>query len=254
MTDRSIRKILHFGERYKREYLRPVSKEALERDWYGGLRLFLSDSFYQGRLDEVSERVETAAIGVLNKYFSGCDISALKCCDFDSLLQDLLAVIGKGKVGKKRDAQMVVGIFRFVSQLQEENLTRYSTAAIERGSIQQLSNELQGITGIGPKISSLYLRDLVDIYDLENRIAPEDLRFLQPIDVWVRRLAGKTGIIGDGQLSDAEIQKEIVRVCRDLGVSALRFNQGAWYLGKNAFEILIENLDGVACSDPRGAF
>jgi hypothetical protein len=244
VKDQAIRKLLHFGERYRNEYLRPVSKEDLERDWYGGLSLFLSDSFYQGRLDEVSEKVEKAARAVLDKCFCGHDVSALTGCDFDSLLRDLLAVIGKGKVGKGRDAEMVVEIFRFVSRLPEEkNLTRYSVAAIEHGDIQTLREGFMGIRGIGPKIASLYLRDLVDIYDLESKITSEDLGFLQPIDVWVRRVAHKTGILGDEKLSDADIQKRIVCVCRGLGVSALRFNQGAWYLGKNAFEILVETLD-----------
>jgi hypothetical protein len=252
VKDQAIRKLLHFGERYRDEYLRPVAKEGLERDWYGGLSLLLSNSFYQGRLDEVSERVENAAKAVLDKYFLGRDVSALTGCDFDLLLRDLLAVVGKGKVGKGRDAEMVVGIFRFVSQLPEQkNLTRYSIAAIEQGDIQKIHDGFMGIRGIGPKIASLYLRDLVDIYDLENKISPEDFGFLQPIDVWVRRVARKTGIVGDEKLSDPDIQKDIVRVCRELGISALRFNQGAWYLGKNAFEILVENLDSMPLPDSR---
>jgi hypothetical protein len=67
---------------------------------------------------------------------------------------------------------------------------------------------------------------------------------LQPVDVWVRKVARKTGIINDG-VSDEEIKKSILRVCQEAGVSALRFNQGVWYLGKNAFDIVIENLDNI---------
>ena len=253
MKDQVIRNIVQFGERYVTEYLKPVSKKSLEGDWYGGANLLLSYSFYQARRDEVSSKVEKAATGVLDNHFSGRDFSALRGCDFDSLKRDLLAVIGKGKVGKTRDAEMVVGILRFISQLPGENLTRYSVAAIEQGDVKKLYKDLIGIRGIGPKIASLYLRDLVDIYDLENKIAPEDLALLQPVDVWVRRVACKTGIVASEQMSDLDIQKSIVRVCGELGVSALRFNQGAWYLGKNAFEILIENLGSIQLRRPEAS-
>jgi endonuclease III len=251
MKEQAIRNVVHLGEvryraeRYTTEYLKPVSKDSLERDWYGSIYLLLSTSFYQARLDEVSSKVEKAAMAVLDGHFNGRDFSALTGCDFVSLKGDLLAVIGKGKVGKARDAEMVVEILRFVSQLPGENLTCYSVTEIERGDIKKLYNDLMGIRGIGPKIASLYLRDLVDIYNLESKIAAEDLPLLQPIDVWVRRVARKTGIVDNEQLADVDIQKDIVRVCRELGISALRFNQGAWYLGKNAFEILVDKLDSI---------
>lgn len=35
---------------------------------------------------------------------------------------------------------------------------------------------------------------------------------------------------------------DTVEVCRD-SVSPIEFNQGAWYIGANAFEILIEQFD-----------
>jgi endonuclease III len=244
MNEEAIKKVLQFGERFRNEYLPRTWKTRVENDWYGGISLLISRAFYQGRRDEVSEMVEKAAAPVLDRYFDGKDISILKGFDFDALKSALMAVIGKGKVGKERDADMVVDIFRFVSRLPEENLARYSVAAIELGDIKKLYKDLMDITSIGPKIASLYLRDLVDVYDLESKIAPGDLVLLQPVDVWVRKVARKTGIINDG-VSDEEIKKSILRVCQEAGVSALRFNQGVWYLGKNAFDIVIENLDNI---------
>ena len=117
----------------------------------------------------------------------------------------------------------------------------------ERGDIRKLYKDLMDITSVGPKIASLYLRDLVDLYDLESEIAPEDLALLQPVDVWVRKVVWKTGIVSNGA-SDSEIQKNILEVCQKAGVSALRFNQGVWYLGKNAFEIVVANLQIIEVS------
>jgi hypothetical protein len=244
MKQEAIKKVVYFGERYKNEYLQTNAKkkETFEREWYGGLSLLLSYSFLQGRLDKVSEMVEKKARAVLDKYFRGRDLSAMKTRDFDSLLAQLLTVIGKGKVGKARDAHMVVEIFRFVSRLPEENLSRYSVSTIKKDTIQKLYNELNNIMGVGPKIACLYLRDLVDIYDLEANISQEDLRFLQPIDVWVRKVACKVGLVSETE-PDVNIQNNIVRVCNELGISSLRFNQGAWYLGKNALDIVVKNLE-----------
>ncbi len=243
MNERTMQQIIAFGERYRRELLADVSKEYLETDWYRGVSLFLACSFYQGRRDEVSERVAWGAMSVLEGRFKNTDFTALTHCDFEALTSDLSTVIGRGKVGKARDVQMIVGILKFVAQLPEENFTRYSVAEIRKGNVRKLYEDLMGIMQIGPKIASFYLRDLVDIYDLESALRAVDLGFLQPIDVWVRRVALKTGIIADEKLSETTIRERIVGACRAHEVSAFRFNQGAWYLGKHAFEILIDHLD-----------
>ena len=244
MNEQAIQKVLQFGERFSNEYLPRTWKARLEKDWYGGVALLISRGFYQGRRDEVSEMVERAAGPVLDRNFDGKQFSILNGFDFDALKTELMAVIGKGKVGKERDAEMVVDMFRFVSRLPAENLAQYSVSAIERGDIRKLYKDLMEITSVGPKIASLYLRDLVDLYDVEGKIAPEDLVLLQPVDVWVRKVARKTGIVSDGA-SDSEIQKSILEVCKKAGVSALRFNQGVWYLGKNAFDIVVANLETI---------
>lgn len=244
MNEHAIKNVLQFGERFSNEYLPRSWKNRLEKDWYGGVSLLISRAFYQGRRDEVSEMVEKAAAPVLDRNFDGKQFSVLNGFDFDALKGDLLAVIGKGKVGKERDADMVVGIFRFISGLPEEYLAQHSVSAIKRGDIRKLYTDLMDITSVGPKIASLYLRDLVDLYDLESKVSPEDLVLLQPVDVWVRKVAQRTGIVNNGA-SDNEIQKSILQVCQKAGVSALRFNQGVWYLGKNAFDIVLANLETI---------
>lgn len=253
MKEETIRKILYFGDQYKKKLDRSFQKDHLERDWYNGLSLFLNHSFYQGRRDDVSEKVERAAMPVLDRCFKNQDTSALANCNFDLLSHDLAAVVGKGKVGKERDVRMVVSIFRFLLELPEKNLTRYSVAEIEQSRLRELYDALRGIIQIGPKIASFYLRDLVDIYDLESKIRAEDLKYLQPIDVWVRKVVHKTGIVGDDKLPDENIREDILSSCQQLGISAFRFNQGAWYVGKNAFEILIEHLDSIRISPNRYA-
>jgi hypothetical protein len=40
------------------------------------------------------------------------------------------------------------------------------------------------------------------------------------------------------------IRKNVVEACSKAEVSAIKFNQGVWYLGHNSFDVVIENLTG----------
>jgi hypothetical protein len=249
LADRSkvLRAVACFGDRYSREFLSCtyLKRESLEKDWWGGLQLFLGHSFHQGRTDEVSEKVRRAAMPVLSLYFEKEDPDRIRFTDFGQLKADLGAKIGKRKIGKGRDVEMLVSIFEFVSLLHEKNLTLYGLGKLRGGGLADHYRELQGIRQIGPKVASFYLRDLVCIYDIHGLLQPDDLRFLQPIDVWVRRVAQRLGIITAENCPDDEVRQHIIDACKQCGVSAFKFNQGAWYLGKNAFRILVEQLEKV---------
>lgn len=73
----------------------------------------------------------------------------------------------------------------------------------------------------------------------------DDLKFFQPIDVWVRKVAHQLGIISDENCPEDQVRSRIIEACAKAGVSAFKFNQGAWYLGKNAFNIVIQHLDKI---------
>jgi hypothetical protein len=250
MKEEVIKKIVYFGERYGKELRENHSKKFLEEGWYGGLSLLLSHSFFQGRRDEISDIVREAAMPILDQLFKGKDVSALAECNFSSLRQDLFGVIGKGKIGKGRDVLMIVSMLKFVQALPgDKNLVRYSVQKIKDGDIKELYDQLiKEIVQVGSKIASFYLRDLVDLYGLdqfENCIQTPDFAYLQPIDVWVRAVALKTGIIDDDRLSGEKVRESILEVCHGLKVPSFRFNQGAWYVGKKSFSILLEHLDEI---------
>lgn len=245
MNENIFRKIVYFGNLYRNGLSNNFPRNQLEADWYSGLSLLLDHSFYQGRRDDVSDMVKKAATPILDGYFKNKDVAALLTCNFESLFNDLTRVIGKGKVGKERDIRMIISIFDFVKTLPEKNLILYCVREIQEGRIHGLYSNLMVITQVGPKVASFYLRDLVDIYDLENYIQKDYLRYLQPIDVWVRRVANRIGIVADVGLGEEDIRECILRACADFQVSAFRFNQGAWYVGKNAFEILMKYLGDI---------
>lgn len=243
-----IKAIVSYGGRYRHEVLPGAYKgqtaeglqQKLLHDRWEALKFFFGRAFFQGRLDKVSERICAAAVGLLE---AEPDLAG-RCFvgkDLDRLRGELSKVIGLGKVGKGGDIKMVISTFDYVSKLPKQNIVAHSFAAIRAGEITRHYEDLQAIFQVGPKVASFYLRDVVSLFNLESAV-PDDFQFcLQPVDVWVRRLAIKTGMVIGGD-SDEEVRRRIVNVCKDYGCSPLQFNQGAWYAGYYAFDLLLERL------------
>jgi len=147
----------------------------------------------------------------------------------------------KRKFGKERDIKMVIDTLKFVDQLDDRNIVNYSLHKISRGELDELWRSLkQNVTQVGPKIASFYLRDLVVLFNLESKIsASKQIVYLLPIDTWVRKICIKIGIASSGTRSH-EIKRRIINVCQSANISPLRFNMGAWYLGKHALDILLD--------------
>lgn len=249
MNVETIKKIINYGDKYIEKHLINVfNTDLMLKDWWEGLQFFLSRSFYQGRRDTLSMRVEENAINTLKKHIedNGKDIAViLKESNFPDIKNALKEVIGKGKVGRGRDIEMVISILDFVSKLEERNIVNYSISKIKNGKVKEHFFELQKIISIGPKITSFYLRDLICMHSLEKYMSKEDLLFLQPIDTWVRKVALKVGIINKNNEEDSIVREKIVKACLDLKVSTIKFNQGAWFLGYNSFDIVLENLNRI---------
>jgi len=249
MKVKTIKKIINYGNKYiKNHLIRVFDRELMLRDCWAGLQFFLSRSFYQGRRDTISAQIEERSMNVLKKYIedNGNNVTVLfNENNFSDIKNALKVVIGKGIIGRGRDIEMVISILKFVSELEEKNIAKYSISKVKSRKVKEHFAELQKIISIGPKITSFYLRDLICMYSLEKYISKEDLIFLQPIDTWVRKVAFKVGITDDINEQDSSLRKKIVKACLDLKVSTIKFNQGAWFLGYNSFDILFENLDKI---------
>lgn len=248
VNENLVHAIISYGDRYRQELLFDrYNADLLRSDWWQALKFFFGRAFYQGRLDKVSARVESAALKVLEPAISHSN-GHVDDDTVDELELSLQAVIGEGHVGKARDVEMIRSTLHYIDRLADANVVADSVARIKAGNIGQHYADLQisrnpssGIRQVGPKIAAFYLRDLVTLFGLEQYV-PSDFQFcLQPIDVWVRRLAVSTGIVGESA-SDQTIGQAIVMLCAKHGCSPLKFNQGAWYAGYNAFSLLLEAL------------
>lgn len=241
-----IQKIAAYSDEYIKENIKEYDRNRLLNDWQEGLKFWFDHSFYQGRRDDVSYEVEKRAKETLDSYIKEKNDNSeiiLNEENFSEIRSRLMKVIGKGEIGRGRDIDMVVSMLKFISKIDDKNIVKYSISRIQNGKIKDHFEELQTIHSIGPKCSSFYLRDLNYIYSLDAKIMEEDLVCLQPIDVWVRRVANKAGIINNENEKNEElIRKNIVEACSKAGVPSMKFNQGAWYLGHNSFNILMDKL------------
>ena len=101
---------------------------------------------------------------------------------------------------------------------------------LQKGIIQTAHSEFTGVSGIGDKIASLFMRDVACRYGIPSLENEDARKLLQPIDIWERRTVQ---LLRDGERSryDRECQTFIVRKSIDAGCSPERVNQGIWYFG-----------------------
>lgn len=244
-----IEKISQFGNKYQDEFLN-IETEPILNHWWNSLDFFLSKAFYQGRLDTVSKKVYNTAKGILENYFQKDANQNLifpinhNWNELKSLLDEK---IGRGRIGKARDVEMVISALQFVENIQGNNLVNYSINKISNNNLSQhysdiqRSNSQNGIVQVGKKIAAFYLRDIVSVFQLENNISPDDFMYLQPIDTWLRKIARKLNVDLQ-EANDISIIDWIINQCQNENISPILFNQGAWYLGYNSFDILLEKI------------
>ena len=225
-----------YGERYKKEVMDAAkwTPELLSGDWFSALEFWFNKSFYRGRRDSISENFMTKAMVVItrigrNKLF---DVS-------DEALEKSL--IEKG-VNNHIDRKMVFQTLEFIRRLDDHNMVAYCSSAIKLGRTNVIFDELRSIYGIGPKLASLFLRDICFAYKLELT-DKQQLIYLQPVDTWVRQVAVELGIPGCTQEThEIEVVEPIVSYCLQNHISPLLFNAGAWYVGARSFNLLLESL------------
>lgn len=254
MNDKKLKVIAGFGKRYKNEYLyNQINKQNLQKllreDWYEALKFFFGRSFMRGRRDQIS-------VDFMNKAIKALDDFNLKNNrpnkfnrnkNWKEILENKLQESG---VNNKYDRGMVLSTIEFILNLDGYNLINYSLQKIENCKIENIYKEIDSLTAVGDKIVSFFLRDIACIFDLT--IQNDKQIFLQPIDTWVGRILEKLSIAQKSDIDKAlsgnknslkRVREAIIKKCNDAKISSIEFNQGAWYLGFHAFEILFENLD-----------
>lgn len=234
--NRSLKdKILDYSVKYYNDFLKPLEpkRERMLEDPKEALYFFFDRVFYQGRQNSVSDRVRDEAKAAIEEFErERGDFKALFDLQNHGRLRELLSLrIGKGKVGRKLDKDLVISLLEFGAKVKGNNLVSFLKDNFQRGRVRSLFLELQKIRGIGPKISSFILRDFSVLYGLDQGLSDDDYVVLQPIDVWVRKVGVLLGLYKSTEETDKRIRIYIVDYCISQKLSPPRFNQGMWYYG-----------------------
>lgn len=122
----------------------------------------------------------------------------------------------------------------------EESLVAWILAEVrETGRAEHIHQLMREIPGFGPKAASRLLRDLVLVFQLEERVHPADRYLLQTVGKPIRKVAATIlANAEDRRLPDWVLAGKISKACRMAGVSGARFNAGAeWRFGVSSGEV-----------------
>lgn len=113
------------------------------------------------------------------------------------------------------------------NNLSTRTLTSFiqDTVDLNRNIIQAFSF-LKSIRGIGDKIASFYLRDLVVVINI-NLVNIKNRELLQPIDIWVERTIKI--LAGNQNMSRRQVANWIVVNCIRHNLNPEHINMGIWF-------------------------
>lgn len=237
----SLEQVAAFNEPYHAEYLESVSDTKPGNDQFR-LRFFLKKAMAGARHESTSATYRKAAETVLRenhdrieRRLDGEDV--FPDSEFESELQDAGLTNGA-------DRQMVVDVIDLLADINDDHdIVGYTIESVEAGDIEVVHDQLTGIHNIAQKKAALFLRDVVTIWSLEDELLWEEYRYVFPVDTQVHQVATELGIVDD-DVSRDQLIDGVLDACRP-DVSPVEFNQGAWYLGANAFDVVMNNLAGL---------
>lgn len=124
-------------------------------------------------------------------------------------------------------------------------LVTYFKNMLGQDKVENAHRKLRELNGVGPKIASLFLRDLATYY---NFTVSKERHLLQPIDVWVRRIVKELG----GPANDQDVGKWIVSESATAWVNPEAVNQGMWYFAREiagSYYRLKDSIHDLKCAE-----
>jgi len=144
--------------------------------------------------------------------------------------------LAKGKPNEKLTKGPVKDILVELRKAGESNIIRHLTSK----SLEDAYRWSTGIKGIGHKVASLILRDIQSYIGPWPEAPASSRKYLQPIDVWVRRLIQESLWPElNWPNEDLKFTAQLVDECQKSGTNDVELNEGAWFVGSH-FERLCQ--------------
>lgn len=142
---------------------------------------------------------------------------------------------------KKPHPQLNLGVIAGIAELAQEiyrlngrgSIAEWVLDAVtETGRLEPEFLRMVDVRGVGPKLTSLFLRDVILLFELEDGVDHADRLFLQPIDKWMRAIAPLLiEEIDADDTADWVLAGKVAKYCRYSRVSGVAFNMGVSYFG-----------------------
>lgn len=143
----------------------------------------------------------------------------------------------KRKNSEQLNRGLIAGIVELAQEIYQLDGVGSIAGWIVRGVLQTDHIEPQflrivDIRGVGPKTTSMFLRDVCYLFNLEDQLDHADRLYIQPIDRWLRLAAAMIVPEIDSESAvDWVIAGKLAKYTRHAGLSGIRFNMGASYFG-----------------------
>jgi hypothetical protein len=234
-ANRAIDLFIDVSKPFQARFQKPLWNKHPEylKDSLAALLIFLEGYAFerQGR-DPAYSYAAVEAIEMVKDSWSEQDFPQIVWTKFSRLLED------KGLNKNRNPLYHVPNSCRCVRcAIGSANIILTSKENLAQGQVTQAWEGLQKIRGTGPKIASLFLRDIAVQFELIPMIPPQDRWRLQPVDVWVRRAV--SSLREDKEREDANIpskDKEIAEWLVNNCTKPELANQGIWYFGAQIAE------------------
>lgn len=242
-----------FAPKYVKEVLVPtLAKAARVPKDEESLRAALSDPFVSLRVvlthyafhrrGREREELEASAREALDAVVSQIGMPALlKSSNARSVWNEFVAACERHHI--RPCEQLNIGIIAGLTELAQEiyasdgigSIHGWLAESVRRtGRLEPQFLRMVDVRGVGPKLASLLIRDVVYLHDLEDELENSNRLFTQVIDRWVRLMVPY--IFSDEDLGDAAdwvLAGKICKYCRAAGTSPIEFNMGCTYFGSH---------------------
>lgn len=131
----------------------------------------------------------------------------------------------------KKSLSLIEVVLKNVFPTNTTFTTYFQEQINQENDIQPSFDLLTSIRGIGDKIASFYLRDLIDVMDITLNNNAQNVCLLQPIDTWVKRTV-KILLCGNQAVNETEeVADWIVKTSIQHNINPQRVNMGIWFFG-----------------------
>jgi hypothetical protein len=144
----------------------------------------------------------------------------------------------KTKENEQQNRAIIQGMFELAQEIHAEQrgvsiAGKIVNSVQSTHRIEQDFERIVDIRGMGPKSSSLILRDMIWVFDLEDRVDFADRLYLQPVDRWLRAMVGHftPELTDQPDAADWVIAGKMAKYARHLGLSGIRLNMGMTQYG-----------------------